>query len=103
MKELTVRVVRYSEDKGSYKEEYHIQREEGNVISVMNVLEYIYEHLDGSLAFFHHAACKQAACGKCMVKMNGKTVLACAAPVAEDLIELEPYKKEVIRDLICRS
>lgn len=103
MRELTVRITRYNQEKGTYKQEYHVCAEEGKTLSVMNVLEMIYEDQDGTLSFFHHAACKQAVCGKCMVRMNGKIVLACTAPVEEELIELEPYKKDVIKDLICAN
>lgn len=101
MKELTVRITRYDREKGIYKEVFQVPREEGKTISVMNVLEYIYQNLDGTLAFFHHAACRQAVCGKCTVKMNGRVVLACVEPVVEDEVELEPYKKDVIKDFVC--
>ena len=68
----------------------------------MNLLEHIYQNLDGTLAFFSHAACKQAACGKCAVKYNGKTVLACKASVDSDEVRLAPCRGDVVRDLVCR-
>lgn len=49
-----------------------------------------------------HAACRQAACGKCMVKLDGAVKLACKE-VAHDGMLLEPYSGRVVRDLLCQS
>ena len=40
---------------------YAVPVAEGEILSVLNVLEYIYRELDPTLAFFDHAACRQAA------------------------------------------
>ncbi|MDR1212396.1 MAG: hypothetical protein LBK40_09225 [Spirochaetaceae bacterium] len=77
----------------------------GRTISVMQVLDYIYEKLDHSLAYYRHSACCQGICGRCAVKLNGKNTLACTAkvePEAERLL-LEPAGKNVIRDLVVRN
>ena len=57
---------------------------------------------DHSLAFFSHAACRQAACGKCMVRVDGAVKLACKEKVIKDKITLEPYSDKVIR-ILCVS
>lgn len=93
---------RYSAEKGAYSQEYTVPVDEHEVLSVMNVLEYIYTHLDDTLAFFSHAACKQAACGKCLIKINGKPRLACKERADTDELLLEPAGKTVIRDLISK-
>ena len=102
MRNITVRIQRYSRERGPFEQTYQVPVEEGEVWSVMDVLRYIYEELDRSLAFFSHAACRQAACGKCLMKINGKAGLACKERADTDLLELAPAGKEVIRDLISR-
>ena len=65
--------------------------------SVLDVLEYIYENLDSSLAFY--ASCRRGVCSRCYVKVNGKICLACDEEVTGDL-KIEPVNaKKVIRDL----
>ena len=81
---------------------YAVPVAEGEILSVLNVLEYIYRELDPTLAFCDHAACRQAACGKCMVKLDGAVKLACKE-VAHDGMLLEPYSGRVVRDLLCQS
>lgn len=66
--------------------------------SVMNVLEYIAENLDPSLAFY--VSCHVGLCGGCAMRINGKTRLACQEEVTGDLV-LEPTPgRAVVRDLI---
>lgn len=83
-------------------QEYAVSFPEGEIVSVLNVLEYIYRELDPTLAFFDHAACRQAACGKCAVKVNGAVKLACKEPAQETML-LEPFSSRVVRDLLCES
>lgn len=85
-----------------YYQEYLVPYDEGTLLSIMNVLEYIYDNLDSTLAFFHHAACMQAACGKCLVRANGKPVLACVTRVTGEDLLLEPAKEQFVRDLVVR-
>ena len=66
-------------------------------LSVLNVLEYIYENLDPSLGFY--SSCRRGVCGRCNIRVNGKACLACGTKVTGNL-KLEPIKKDkVIRDL----
>ena len=102
MKKLIVTVIRREEGGEPRAVEYEVPIDEGDVVSVMNVLDYISSHLDRTLAYFSHAACRQAVCGQCVVKANGKVVLACRELVSGDKLLLEPAKQDVVRDLICR-
>lgn len=86
----------------SYLQEYVLPLTSDEPVSVMNVLEYIYENLDPTLAYFSHAACRQAACGKCMVKVDGQVRLACKEHARDGML-LEPYSKTVVRDLLCKG
>ncbi len=104
MKSITATCYRYNKetDKEAYYKTYDIPVEENNSISVYNVLEYIYDNLDPTLSFFSHAACKQVACGRCSVKVNGSIVLACKEAVTAENILIEPVNEaKVIKDLIC--
>lgn len=101
MREINVKILRNIPGQEPYYKNYCVEFEEGKDISVMNVLEEIYAHQDPTLAFFSHAACRQAACGKCMVKVNGEIRLACKEMVTTDSLTLEPYNSKVVKDLVC--
>jgi len=103
MREIEVKILRGSEGDGGHYQVYTVPVEERASVSVMNLLEEIYNKQDPTLAFFSHAACRQAACGKCMVKVNGKVRLACKERADSDHIVLEPYSKNVVRDLVCKA
>jgi fumarate reductase iron-sulfur subunit len=94
---INVQVSRYDPDvdESSYFKNYKVPFEEK--ISVMNVLEYIYENLDHSLAFF--VSCKRGNCGRCVVSVNGKNCMACTTEIKGDF-RVGPAKgKKVVRDL----
>lgn len=73
-----------------------------DAMTVMDVLDYIYSNLDHSLAYYRHSACNQGICARCAVKLDGKTVLACATrvPSGATSILLEPGASHVARDLV---
>lgn len=102
MKTICVKIHRFNQEKGSYLQEYQVEVKENQLISVLNLLEQIYQNQDPTLSFFSHAACKQAACGKCLVKVNGKVKLACKEKVEADFIEIGPHSQDVVKDLVCR-
>jgi len=66
--------------------------------TVLDVLTYIYENLDSSIAF--RWACKKTFCRSCVLSVNGTPVLSCSAP-AQNPMTIEPHPKfKVIKDLI---
>ena len=101
MRSIEVRILRGSATEPSHFQQYDVIVEDDAVVSVMNLLNTIYETQDHSIAFFSHAACKQAACGRCLVRINGKLGLACKEKVDFDTVTLEPCNSKVIRDLLC--
>ena len=70
-------------------------------MSVLMALEYIYEHVDETLAFRRYC-CGTARCNSCLMRANGKKIRACSTLVEEGkalVVEpLEGYR--VIKDLV---
>jgi len=69
-------------------------------MSVLDVLDYIYENIDSSIAYYAHAACRHGICGGCKVVVNGKLCLACQTPVSGDMTIEPPSGFKVIRDIV---
>lgn len=69
---------------------------------VLDALNYVKDHLDGSLSF--RWSCRMGICGSCGMTVNGTPQLACAAFLADHLpgpIRVEPLEHlPVIRDLV---
>jgi succinate dehydrogenase/fumarate reductase iron-sulfur protein len=100
IKNINVKVFRYSptnKDKAHYQV-YKVPIEEG--MSVLDVLDYIYENIDSTISYFSHAACRNGVCGNCSLIVNGKSTLACQAQVKDDLVIDVPKNLKVIKDLI---
>ncbi|HEX9637554.1 MAG TPA: succinate dehydrogenase/fumarate reductase iron-sulfur subunit [Acidobacteriota bacterium] len=69
---------------------------------VLDALNYIKDHLDGSLSY--RWACRMGVCGSCGMMVNGEPVLTCATYLEKLLpgpIRVEPLRGfPVIRDLV---
>ena len=66
-------------------------------ITVLNILDYIQENYDRSLAYYK--SCRIGKCTGCLVGIDGENKLACIT-LAKDGMKISPAKKyEVIRDL----
>jgi len=101
-KMIEVKVFRFdpSLDKEPYYQSYKVPMTEG--MSAMNALDYIYQNLDSSLAYYDHAGCALGICARCTGKVNGKGGLFCQTPVTGD-VRLEPASSaNVIKDLVVR-
>ncbi len=99
---INVRMFRYdpSTEKERYYRDYVIPFETG--MSAMNALDYIYQHVDASIAYYDHAGCALGICARCTAKVNGKPGLLCQTPVEGDMV-IEPLSEpRVIRDLVIR-
>lgn len=87
-----------SMDAEPHYDTYEVPFEEG--MSAMDVLDYIYQNLDGTLAYYDHAGCSLGICGRCTGRTNGKAGLLCQTPVDGD-VTLEPLSKEkALKDLV---
>lgn len=103
MTETVIKIKRAAADR-RWVQTYTVPVPDDGGLSIMGALDWIRCNVDPTLAYFSHAACHQAACGRCMVKANGKIVLACVTGIAagEPLV-LEPWNEKVIRDLVCEG
>jgi len=69
-------------------------------MTAMDILDYIYENLDPSLAYHSHTSCHRRICARCNVTINKKVGLSCHTEVTGD-ITIEPLPRfKVIRDLV---
>jgi succinate dehydrogenase/fumarate reductase iron-sulfur protein len=67
-------------------------------MTVLGVLDYIYENVDTSLAYYQ--SCRMGRCAGCFVQVNGKGVLSCET-TAFDGMRVGPLENyELVRDLV---
>lgn len=81
--------------KGKY-EEYEIAYKDR--MTVINVVDYIHESLDRSLAYYK--SCRIGKCTGCIVEVDGKNKIACTT-LAENGMKIGPCKgRKLIKDLV---
>lgn len=95
---ISVKIKRFdSIEKTSSVEQYVVPLRDG--MSILNVLNWIAENQDPSLAFY--SSCRTGKCKGCLLRANGKVKMSCTELVAGDLY-LEPMDEQtVIKDLVC--
>lgn len=80
------------------EESFRVPLSEG--MTVLQALDYVYEHLDATLSFYDHAACAQGICKRCFLLIDGRVKLACRSLVSGDL-RVEPLAKfPRVKDLV---
>jgi succinate dehydrogenase/fumarate reductase-like Fe-S protein len=99
---INVKVFRYdpSKDKESYYQDYQVSVTKG--MSAIDVLDYIYENLDSTLAYYDHAACSLGICVRCTGKINGKAGLFCQTAVEGDVTLGPTSESKVLKDLVIK-
>lgn len=100
-KSIKVKVRRFDQsiNKEPHTQEYVVPFEDK--MSVANVLNWIADNLDPTLAFY--SSCRTGKCKACLVKINGKGKTACTELVTGD-IDLEPIDvTKAIKDLVCAT
>jgi len=92
MRKLHVNIGRTNTSRDKYTVDYH------NDMTVLNVLETIYEEHDSTIAY--RFSCRTGLCTRCMMMINGKPRLSCMKkPNDEDTLHLAPLPKgETIKD-----
>ncbi len=102
-KMIRVNVFRFnpSSDKEPYYRTYEVPFEKG--MSAMTALDYIYQNLDGTIAYYDHAGCDLGICARCTGIINGKPGLLCQTLLEGD-VTLEPVSKsKVLKDLVIKK
>jgi len=85
--EIAVRIRVWRETGESVYGEYVIPV--NGEMNVLNVLEYVYEHLDPAISY--KSSCRRGVCHACAMTINGKKRLACET-VAEDGMTIDPFE-----------
>src|SRR5712664_2255404 len=99
---ITLEVTRYdpTHDQNPRLEAYEVPLRKEWV--VLDALNYIKDHLDGSLSF--RWSCRMGVCGSCGMTVNGEPKLTCATfltDYAPGPVRVEPLRNfPVIRDLV---
>jgi len=98
--DIRINVLRFDPSSGQPPryDTFVVPRKSGMVVG--EALEYIYEHLDSSLAFRYE--CRTRQCGSCLIQVDGEPRLACKEPLGErEEITLEPLGMlPIVRDLV---
>jgi len=100
-REIDIEVLRYNPEKDAepYHQTFRVPFDEDT--SVLQGLQYIKDHLDGSLTF--RWSCRMAICGSCGKMMNGEPGLSCHTFLRSfypDGLRVEPLSHfPIIRDL----
>jgi len=100
---ISVKVFRFdpSVDKAPYYQTYKVPLEKG--MSAITALDYIYHNLDGTLAYYDHAACDLGICARCTGRINGQAGLFCQTVIQDD-VTLEPISiSRVVKDLVAQK
>jgi succinate dehydrogenase/fumarate reductase-like Fe-S protein len=95
---VTVRRYDPSEDSEGHNQTYSVPID--GEMAVLQVLDYIYEHLDNTLAYRDDGACAQGICRQCTLLINDKPSLMCQTIVDGDISVAPPSKFKVVKDLV---
>lgn len=99
-KHISVRIQRFDPD-GDRKKRfqiYDVPKISGGLQTAMNILEYIYEELDPSIAFYR--SCRGGVCGGCRILINGKPGRSCMKIIKGDATFKPIQGYEIVRDLV---
>jgi succinate dehydrogenase/fumarate reductase-like Fe-S protein len=101
---MKAKIYRFDPEKDAapYYQDYELPITREDRYTAMDVLQYVYDFLDTTLSFFSHSVCNHGICGRCTIRINGSTKLACTYLVEEDELTIEPKAGRVIKDLVTR-
>lgn len=87
-----------SQSPTAHEQTFRVSVSEG--MTVLQALDYIYEHLDPTLAYYDHGVCAQGTCKRCLLLVDGEIVLACRRRVTTDVHVAPLAKFRVVKDLV---
>lgn len=91
---VTLRIFRYRPDQPAHYDTFHVTVPDA--ANVLDAIERAWDEHDRDLMFRH--ACHHASCGTCAVRVNGREVLPCIAPVKNYLNGDKPITVEPLRN-----
>ena len=98
---ITLRIARSNPSEGHESTFAEFQIPVQKWTTVLEAILYVKQNFDHSIAVRY--SCRQASCGSCGMKINGKPALACYTKVSElnsNVITVEPMNNfPIIRDL----
>ncbi|MEO9307769.1 fumarate reductase (anaerobic), Fe-S subunit [Nitrosotalea sinensis] len=98
---ITLRIARSNPSEGQEASFAEFQIPIQKWTTVLEAILYVKQHFDHSVAVRY--SCRQASCGSCGMKINGKPALACYTKISElnsNVITVEPMNNfPIIRDL----
>ncbi len=99
---ITLRIERFNPSEGIEKTYSEFQIPVQKWTTVLEAILYVKDNLDHSIAVRY--SCRQASCGSCGMKINGRPSLACYTKISElnsNVVTVEPMNNfPIIRDLV---
>ncbi len=97
---IRVRIFRFDpdKDKRGKLQIYRVPKVSEGLQTGMNILEYIYNDLDPTIAFYR--SCRGGVCGGCRILIDGKPALSCMTIIKGDVTFKPIPGYEIIRDLV---
>jgi succinate dehydrogenase / fumarate reductase iron-sulfur subunit len=99
---ITLRIAKYNPEKDSEQQFVDFKIPYERWTTVLDAILDVKKHLDHSVAVRY--SCRQASCGSCGMKINGRPRLACFTKISElnsDVVTVEPMSNyPIIRDLV---
>lgn len=101
-KTITLKIAKYNPDHDSSPQFASFTVPYERWTTVLDALLDVKKHLDHSVAIRY--SCRQASCGSCGMKINGRPRLACFTKISElnsDVVTVEPMNNyPIVRDLV---
>ena len=101
---VTLRIAKFNPEKDSNQQFVDFKVSYERWTTVLDAVLDVKKHLDHSVAVRY--SCRQASCGSCGMKINGRPRLACFTKISElnsDVITVEPMSNyPIIRDLVVK-
>jgi len=91
-----------STESSPYTDVFRINVALENKWTVMDLLNYVQQHIDSSVRYHQHSVCNRGICRRCLAKINGRVQRLCEHVVTNETdVLLEPANdKSVIIDLV---
>ena len=99
-KYITIKIQRFDPNVDGRKrfQTYRVPGVTEGLQTAMNILEYIYDYMDPTIAFYR--SCRGGVCGGCRILINEKPALACMKIIKANATFKPIPNYEIVRDLV---